>query len=359
MKRIRPTILATAALALASLHPLTTHASIGQTNGTHNLFVRSAAENAAHTQVTLPLHAGRTQGGQTVWYVVLDSSSRADAARRRVNYVPKLANAVGTAAVRVITTAADGAVIFPNDDTIDFSPLHVITPGPTGFPPAAAQAGAVGLAGYTPLIRLPDGTVLNAPQIANASGQADKVITLDPARGTVTYQEQHGFYDNRNVYYASFDSSSPVAAAIEDVTYAPNLNAAPSLGDESHASAREGLIAYTNGQTGSGNPQRQGLNSALLDGISPLNILHEVPEGQSDPGFPVYSPLWDVRLAQWAVTPSRQTDFGTVLGLVQQGQVVGFDGTPQGTTFGASGFIVNCPLISMDPADSATEQPPL
>src|SRR5690242_10303230 len=112
MKPFRPTVLAAAALAAASLHPLATQASIGQTNGTHNLFVRSATENAALTQVTLPLHRGLTQAGQTVWYVVLDSSSRADAATRQVNYVPKLANAIGTAAVRAVATASDGTVIF-------------------------------------------------------------------------------------------------------------------------------------------------------------------------------------------------------------------------------------------------------
>src|SRR5262249_5602794 len=98
-----------------------------------------------------------------------------------------------------------------------------------------------------------------------------------------------------------------------------NLDFAPSMGDSSHASAREGLIAFTNGQTGYSNPQRQGLSSAILDGISPLQTLEELEEGQSDAGFPAYSPLWDVRLAEW--TPAavaqglntRQTDFGTEL----------------------------------------------
>ena len=77
-----------------------------------------------------------------------------------------------------------------------------------------------------------------------------------------------------------------MAATIEDVTYAPDLDAAPSPGcaDAAAVSAncsRESLIAFTNGQTGAANPQRQGLNAAILDGPPPLNILQEVPERTS------------------------------------------------------------------------------
>ena len=210
----------------------------------------------------------------------------------------------------------NGLIDFPG--TVDFSPTHILIPGPTGFPPNAAQPGAVGDALYSPFIEMPDGTVLNAPQIANADDpqqssaatHADKVIAIDYTKMQVVYRETEGRYDNRVVHYLSFDSSFDVAAAIEDVTYAPNLHYAPALGDESHASAREGLLAFTNGQLGVTNPQRQGLNSALLDGLAPLNILHEVPEGQSDPGFPVYSPLWDIHLVQWtpvAITSGQNT----------------------------------------------------
>src|SRR5207245_11509924 len=84
-------------------------------------------------------------------------------------------------------------------------PQHVIVPGPTGFPPAQAQPGAVGEAGYSPLIQLPDGVVVHAPQIANDTGQADKVIRLDIEKMTVTYVETTGFYDGTPVHYASFE----------------------------------------------------------------------------------------------------------------------------------------------------------
>ncbi len=344
------------ALLLAVVIQFPARADIGLNLGTHNLFIPSAKENADFTQATFPLSRGSSHG-ETVWFVVTDSSDRADAAVRGVNYVPKLANAKGTPAVQRVRIV-NSEIEFPA--TVDFSPTRVVGPGPTCFPPAAGLSpGAIGEVGYSPLIEMPDGIVLNAPHIARGEGPfdfvsrtnvADKVISIDLSARSVTYVETPGFYENRSVHYASFDSSSFVAAAIEDVTFAPNLAFAPTLGDESHASSREGLIAFTNGQTGLFNPNRQGLCSALLGQGSPLNTLHEIPSGQADPAFPVYSPLWDIRLATWTAAAianglnTRQTDFGTELLLVAEGFVTG----PGGAPFGPSGFIVNCPAVSLD-----------
>jgi hypothetical protein len=310
----------------------------GATPGPNNLFITSAVEHPDGT-VTLPLHRGVTNG-QTVYYVITDVSDGNLAAQVGVNKAPKLANAATSGAVEKVSIV-NGIVNFPA--TVDFSPVHQLTPGPTGFPPATAQPGAVGQPGYSPLIELPNGTVEDAPQIANASGQADKVVSIDPAAGTVTYRETAGFQGGKPLLYASFDSSSPVAAAIEDVTYAPALDQAPTIGDDSTASSRASLAAFVNGQTGAANPQRQGLNSALLDGLSPLNVLRWNPtQGR-------YSPLWDVHLAQWTAAAIatgqnlRQTDFGNVQNLADAGLLTG----PGGAPFGPSGFIVNCPIVSM------------
>ena len=113
--------------------------------------------------------------------------------------------------------------------------------------------------------------------------------------------------------------------------------------------SRESLIAFITGQTGTTNPQRQGLNAALFDGHSPLNILKEIPErtAQFD-----YSPLWDIHLVHWndsvpVADRLRQTDFATAQALVgTMAQSV----TPGGlsNTFQATGFIVNCPVVSLD-----------
>jgi hypothetical protein len=215
----------------------------------------------------------------------------------------------------------------------------------------------VGEPGYSPLVLVNfrgTNVVLNAPQIANATGQADKVIAIDLAHQVVNYKETDGCYDNESVHYASFDASDLGAAAIEDVTYAPALGAAPSLGCADAAvvaatCSRESLIAFINGQTGPANPQRQGLNAALLDGGSPLNILEEIPEptAQFD-----YSPLWDIHLVQWndsvpVENRLRQTDFATARALIGS-QVQSLTPSGPSATFGATGFIVNCPVVSLD-----------
>jgi len=315
----------------------------------------SFRENAGPTTVTYPLYHGTSQG-RDVSYVITDASNLSAAQALGVNYTPKLAHAAGTAAVENSTSqvGSGNGIDFPA--SVDFSPAHVLTPSATGFPPAAAQPGAVGEPGYSPLVQVVfrDKTVvLDAPQIANATGQADKIVSIAANHRTVTYRETDGCYDNESVHYASFDASNPVAAAIEDVTYAPNLDAAPSPGCADAAvvaanCSRESLIAFTNGQTGATNPQRQGLNAAILDGPPPLNILQEIPEQKSQ--FD-YSPMWDVHLATWtdaAVAAGlnvRQTDFSAALQQVADGNATGF---PAGSTFGPSGFVVNCPVVSLD-----------
>jgi hypothetical protein len=144
------------------------------------------------------------------------------------------------------------------------------------------------------------------------------------------------------VRYLSTDSSNPVAAALENVIWAPALDQAPFLDGDGTDSSRTSLAAFVNGQLGSANPQRQGLNSAILDGLSPLNVLRWNPsQGR-------YSPLWDVHLAKWtafAVASGqnlRQTDYGDIIGLASHGLIT----APDDTAFAASNFIVNCPIIS-------------
>jgi len=314
----------------------------------------SFRENTRPTIVTYPLYHG-TSHGHRVLYVVTDASNRSVAQALRVNFTPKLAKAAGTIAVENSGSHIRGGngISFPA--TVNFRPIHVLVGSATGFPPAQASPGAVGRPGYSPLVRVVfrgKTVVLDAPQIANATGRADKVISLSLSSNSVRYQETDGCYDNESVHYVSFDASSRVAAAIEDVTYAPNLNAVPSAGcADPHGTepcGRESLIAFTNGQTGTNNPERQGLNAAILDRLSPMNELQEVPH----PGALFdYSPMWDIHLATWtaaAITAGqnvRQTDFPDALKQVENGLATGF---PAGTPFGPSGFVVNCPVVSLD-----------
>jgi hypothetical protein len=315
----------------------------------------SFTENAGPTTVTYPFYRGTSQG-RDVRYVITDASTRSAAEALGVNYVPKLAQAAGTPAVQDSSSdiGSGNGIDFPA--SVDFSPTRILIPSATGFPPLAAQPGAVGDAGYSPLVQVRfrgKPVVLNAPQIANATGQADKIVSISNNHRTVTYLETDGCYDNESVHYASFDASDPGAATIEDVTYAPALAAAPSPGCADAAivaanCSRESLIAFTNGQTGATNPQRQGLNAAILDGPPPLNILQEIPEQKSQ--FD-YSPMWDVHLETWTPTAVaaglnlRQTDFSAALDQVTNGNATGF---PAGSPFGPSGIVVNCPVVSLD-----------
>jgi hypothetical protein len=319
---------------IAALLALAAPAAAMADGGGRTQFIPSAHENGDNT-VDLPLHHG-TSRGRDVWFVVLDANTSNAAQAWGANRSNKLANAAGTSAVQHVTISRDGTIEFPA--SVNFAPDRVVVPGPTGFPPAAAAPGAVGEDGYSPLIELPDGTILNAPQLANATGRADKVVSLDTAGGKVTYKETDGFARGKPVKYVSTEASLDVAAALEDVTYAPGLNAAPFAGGDGTDSARASLAAFVNGATGSNNPQRQGLNSAILDGLDPLNILAWTPnQGR-------YSPLWDVHLAAWApgVAPTRQTEFAKVADLGRDGTVTAPDGGP----FGPSGFIVDCPIVS-------------
>jgi hypothetical protein len=288
------------------------------------------------------LHKG-ISNGQPVYYVVTDASDGSVGALMGVNTAQKLANAANTAGVEKVTVKPDGTIVFPATVNFNPTPPFQLTPGPTGFPPAIANPPAVGNPGYSPLIQMPDGVVVDAPQVANNTGQANKITSIDFTNMTVTYKETDGFQGGKALRYASFDSSDPGAAAIEHVTYAAALNNLPTLNDDSTASARASLAAFTNGQTGAANPNRQGLNSALLDGLSPLNVLRWNPhQGR-------YSPIWDAHLTQWQVPVAQrtlQTDFGNIQNLADNGTVVGFNGTPQGTTFAASGIIVNCPIVA-------------
>jgi hypothetical protein len=313
------------------------------------LFIRSAVENGDGT-VRLPLYRG-TSHGKTVYFIVLDTSSGSLADALGVNRSQKLAVAAldPRAVQRVTGSIQRGTVDFPA--SVDFSPAHfVAAPGP--FPPAAFQAGAVGEPGYSPLIRLPDGTVVNAPQIArddNGDGvitpfveAADKVVALDPVNRTVTYRETDGFQGGEPVRYVSTDASADLAAALEDVTLAPALNFAPFVGNDGTDSARASLAAFVNGQTGRNNPERQGLNSAVAGDGDPLNVLRWNPsQGR-------YSPLWDVHLAEWtaeaiaAGANVRQRDWGQIQGLVDHGLVTG----PGGEPFAPADFIVDCPIVS-------------
>jgi hypothetical protein len=357
------------AVVLASVTLLYAPAVIAEGHHSrHTLFLKSAQENSDFTRVTLPLYRG-TSGGSPVWYVITDSSSRSWAKKLGVNYAPKLANTANGLGSQKVTGNPISGIDFAA--TVDFSPRRQLDIGDYGqcaslpflpFGPGCFAAGAVGNAGYSPLIELSDGTVLNASHVANHTGKADKA-TINADFTSATFDETTGGALGYVVHYFSVDASVVPGAVLENVTSATALASTPKdpLGpaneNASHMSAREGIIAFTNGQTGLSNPNRQGLNSTIVDGQAidltadnnisppvPLNILQQVPNPKADPGFPLYSPLWDVHFTTWQVPYAQRTlqlDFNSVL---NNPHIT----NPSGGPVAPSGPVANCPVISID-----------
>jgi hypothetical protein len=303
--------------------------------------------------ITLPLFSG-IHNGSPVWYIVTESSDKKDARRRGVNWSPKLVNALGTAAVQTARTS-NSAVNFAG--TVDFSPTRILVNGPEGFPPLIAVPGAVGDTAYSPLFTTGNGIVLNASHVANNTGLHDSVVSIDFGNRTVTLSMLAGFYDDDGVLYLRVDASTGELAAIEGSTFAANLNAAPTVGSSEENSARAAIIPIVNGERGVSNPERQGLQSALLGEGDPLNIIEE------EPGDDDYSPIWDVHPAVWSQAASnaglrrRLTSLDEVADEFARGNIIsGGTGPANPAIEGlrAADFISNCPVTALLHVDMNT-----
>jgi hypothetical protein len=313
--------------------------------------------------ITLPIYEGhyQNQNSKSIWYVLTDTTDAANAAALGLNHSPKLAYANVGDAARPAILEDDLSLTFKRG-TVDFSPEHIVVPGeaPNAFPPIEFQPGSVGDQFYSPLVTIENslGHVYNAPMIAfdiseeelnvycdgnpDYSKVHDKVVRICPDEGTVTLELTPGFSFARPVLYLSLDATAELPASLEGATFAPALGDIPLGADDGAFSAVERLFAFINGPTGTDNPQRQGFNSALIDGRGPLNVLGGIPTIATD-----YSPLWDVNVGEWTQDAldnhydSRLIEEFQILGMVDRGFVTG----PGGSEYGSAGFIVNCPIV--------------
>lgn len=307
----------------------------------------SARIDATAGTVTLPLRRGRTADGKVTWYVVTDSSDRADATRRGVNWAPRAVRGLGTRAVQRVTDTG-GELRFAG--TVDFSPVARVVPGPQGFPPKVARAGAVGDARYSPLVTRGDGIVLNAPQVANDTGRSDSVVAISPDHRTVTLRLLGGFFAGQRVLYTRTDASAELVAALESSTWAPNLAALPGQGSNRARSGRSAIVPVVNGPRGRLNGQRQGLESAVLGEGPPLNVT------QSFPNSADYSPIWDVSPVAWTPAAVRSgarrriTSSSQVAALARRGLIVSAGTGPRNASLGgirALGAVSNCTTVAV------------
>lgn len=317
--------------------------------------LKSGSMDLDNGTITLPLYKGTVLGqDEPVWYIITDTTDKGNADALGINHSPKLAYSEISGSIRYAKIQDDGNLRFIKG-MVDFSPVHKIVPSDTVFPPSVAQAGSVGDENYSPLVLIQNAGrhVYNAPIVAvgddisycdstpDYSKVHDKIVHICPEEGTVTIKLTPGFSFARPVLYLSTDSNNELAAALESATYAPSMNV-PVGRDDSAFSAVERIFVMINGPTGSDNPQRQGILSAMIDGRSPLNVLGGIPTIATD-----YSPLWDVNLGVWTDEAiqnhytSRVSEEFQILGLVEQGWITGPDGNP----FGSTGIIVNCPIV--------------
>jgi len=345
MSRIVSRTLVAATGAMLALPALIGPAAAGDDK---EVFLDSAlAVDTVNGTVTLPLLEGR-HGGAKVWYVVTESSDKDDAERRGVNHSEKMNNALGTRAVQRARWV-NGLLDFAG--TVDFSPVRRVVGDPaTGFPPLVAQAGAKGDALYSPLVTTNGRTVINATMVANASGVHDAVVgEINYKAKRVTLDTLNGFYEGNRVQYLHQEASVELVAALEGSTWAPNLDFSPGLASfDRDTSARAAIIPIVNGQRGLGNPERQGLQSAVLDGAEALNITQVVP-GDND-----YTPVWDVTPAVWtekAIASGqrvRLTDHDDVADLFEDGKLVSGGAGPANDSLEglrALPGISNCPVV--------------
>lgn len=319
--------------------------------------------------ITLPLYEGQLkETGESVWYVITDTTDLTVSQALGINHAAKLAFAENGRAVRIAETSQDGTLMF-HWGSVDFSPVHSVVPGNATdtsadpFPPSSFQPGSVGDELYTPLVKIitAGNHIYNAPMIAfdvsaedisfcdgnpDYSLVHDGVVSICPEEETVTLELSPGFSFAKPVLYLSTDTNEPLPAALERATFAPGLRDIQVGADDSLFSSVERIFGWTNGPVndveGEVNPQRQGFFSALRGEGGPLNVLGGIPTVATD-----YSPLWDLNLGEWTADAvangyvSRLTEEFQILGLVERGFITG----PGGSLYGSTGIIINCPIV--------------
>jgi hypothetical protein len=309
--------------------------------------------------LTLPLYKGFLKRGNVpIYYILTDVDDTQVATQLGLNFSAKLTNA-GPGA-RTANFNSNGDLIF-NAGTVNFAPERMLTAGPSSapFPPAVAQPGSVGDTNYSPLVRVLNagGIIYNAPIVAFGVSESqinfpngnvdyskvhDQVLAIDPINQTVTLQLINGFSFGRPLWYVSMDASTKLVAAIEGNTFAPLMDNLVTGKDDSFSSPVERIFIAINGARNCANPKRQGLDAVLTDGFRPNNTFGGIPTLATD-----YSPMWNGQLYEWTADSlskgyrQQLREEFQILTYVGDGLLTG----PNGTPFGDSHFIINCPPV--------------
>jgi hypothetical protein len=330
-------------------------------NSKQNVFMTSPlAIDFKKKWVTLPVYKGIGPSGNPTYYILTEAADSDIAKMMGINFAPKLVNGRGTAGSQQVTIE-NGMIRFKGD--VDFSPVRLLEPGifPNTFPPAVAQPGSVGDAEYSPLIVLPSGSVMSASIVANSTGEHDHLVSIDYTKGTVVFELLDGFEGGEQFYFHLVTEASDVGAAtIERGTYTPRLANLPMFGKSmlKDKSALLGFAPTANGETGANNPERQGLNSTILDGdaFDPINVFPLDPDNDKRENNN-YSPMWDAHIYVWtdaAIQAGKRRQVKSIedlKGLFTEGLVTNAppnagDPNPLIAGLKPTGAIINCPVIA-------------
>jgi len=232
----------------------------------------------------LPLHRGKADG-ETVWYVITDTSNARMARRLGVNHSPKLRNAQRDcpACVQEVKTNRPllGKAPVRFQGAPDFSPTRTLdrtrtalsadeanpAPKPKTFPPTFFTNGAIAGAGYSPYVRVAGRhVVFNAPIVATGNGPFDvkthtnthdRTLGIDTEAMTTDHLFVRGFANGESIAYLSFDSSDAFTATLERSTFSPALaglqfaNGGDGVRRDDRAdSARASIFTFVNAKTG-------------------------------------------------------------------------------------------------------------
>jgi hypothetical protein len=333
----------------------------GKFTSEQNVFFPSAlAVDFTKKWVTLPVYTGIGPSGKPTYFIITEGADYEVAKLMGLNYAPKLVNGRGTAGSQQVTIE-NGMIKFKGD--VDFTPVRSVTPGPfpMTFPPATAQPGSIGDAEYSPVIVLPSGSVMSASIVANSTGNHDHLVSIDYTKGTVVFELLDGFEGGEQFYFHLVTESSDMGAAtIERGTFTPRLANLPEFGKSmpNDKSALLGFAPLANGETGANNPERQGLNSTILDGnaFDPINVFPLDPENNKKDNNN-YSPMWDAHIYAWtdaaiqAGKRKRVKSMTQLKALFDEGSVVNAPpnaGDPNPIVAGLkpTRAIINCPVIA-------------
>ncbi|MBA3559277.1 MAG: hypothetical protein H0W30_11825 [Gemmatimonadaceae bacterium] len=329
----------------------------------------------------VPLFRGTYQGAR-VWFVRMDASDSIMAATLGLNFAPRLANSANGCPACVQTVQSTDPVLGRADvqfaGTVDFTPMRVVVPGPTGFPPIMALPGSVAGPGYSDLVRVGTGAVIfNAPIVAVGNGPfdvseahtntLDRVMAIDTVAMTVDMQFVRAFSHGKDIFYFTFGSSGALSATLERGTFVPVLGTLPFANDdENEMGARAAIFTIANGMRGAVSPPAQGLAHVILDNppgnlsLQRLDLLRSLARGGDAHNvlgaFPtlrdnrlrrLYSPMWDLAVIEWTadVVARGENHAQPDANLIRQLAVAGHLTNPGGAFVSSANFVVNCPVL--------------